>query len=149
MASATDLARTIPADVTLAMDDRIAVLEIALLAIASDGEIHADEKAALLTIAKRLGVDGVSLLARLDRGRTRTESDARLREVATTLRSSEARALAYRAAYVLSLADATSSDGEFEFDLQLIDALELPQAEADRLTAEVDAELAAAGQVRA
>jgi len=32
-----------------------------------------------------------------------------------------------------------ASDGEFEFDLQLLDALDLPQAEADRLVEEVDA----------
>lgn len=50
----------------------------------------------------------------------------------------QTRALAYRAAYALSLADEESSDGEFEFDLQLLDALDLSQAEADRLVGEVD-----------
>ena len=143
MVSATNLARAIPAGVTLSMDERMAVLETALLAIASDGEIHPDEEAVFLAIAERVGADGAALLGRFQRGMTRTEADARLQEVVKGLRSAAARALAYGAAYVLSLADAQSSDGEFEFDLQLIDALELPQAEADRLVAEVDAAIAA------
>lgn len=139
MSSAARLAAAIPLDVALSSPERAAVLETALLAIASDGEIHPDEAATFLAIAERLGADGAPLLARFRTGITREAADARLLEVAASLGSPAARTLAYRTAYALSLADATASDGEFEFDLQLVDALGLTQAEADRVAREVDA----------
>lgn len=139
MISTARLAKAIPIDVALTAAERNAVLETALLAIASDGVIDATEAAAFLAIAERLGGDGAPLLVRFEGGLDRGAADARLLEVAKDLSTPDARALAYRAAYALSLADAQSSDGEFEFDLQLLDALDLAQAEADRLVAEVDA----------
>lgn len=132
------LAQAIPVDVALSSEERDAVLETALLAIASDGVIDATEAAAFIAIAERLGTDGAPLLVRFEGGMTRDQADARLLEVAKQLSTPDARALAYRAAYALSLADEESSDGEFEFDLQLLDALDLSQAEADRLVGEVD-----------
>jgi len=136
MVSPTKLASAIPLDVDLSDAEHDAVLETALLAIASDGVVHPNEAEAFMEIAARIGADGAPLLERF-KARSRP-SDARLRELASALPSSTSRALAYRIAYVLSLADAEASDGEFEFDLQLIDALELTQAEADRIVAEVD-----------
>lgn len=133
------LAQAIPVDVALSSEERDAVLETALLAIASDGVIDATEAAAFIAIAERLGADGAPLLVRFEGGMTRDQADARLLEVAKHLSSSGSRTLAYRAAYTLSLADEESSDGEFEFDLQLLDALDLSQAEADRLVDEVEA----------
>lgn len=142
MISTARLAQAIPVDVALTPEERAAVLETALLAIASDGVIDATEAAAFLAIAERLGADGAPLLVRFEGGLTRDEADTRLLEVAKSLETRESRVLAYRAAYALSLADSKSSDGEFEFDLQLLDALDLSQAEADRLVGEVDAAVA-------
>lgn len=133
------LAQAIPGDVALTPEERDAVLETALLAIASDGVIDASEAAAFIAIAERLGTDGAPMLVRFEGGLSRDEADARLLEVAKHLASEGSKALAYRAAYVLSIADEQASDGEFEFDLQLLDALDLSQAEADRLVSEVDA----------
>lgn len=133
------LAHAIPVDVALTPEERDAVLETALLAIASDGVIDATEAAAFIAIAERLGADGAPLLVRFEGGLEREQADARLLEVAKNLTSKGARLLAYRAAYALSLADEQASDGEFEFDLQLVDALGLSQADADRLAGEVDA----------
>lgn len=135
------LAQAIPVDVALTSEERAAVLETALLAIASDGVIDATEAAAFIAIAERLGGDGAPMLVRFEGGLSRDEADLRLLEVAKHLGTAEARTLAYRAAYALSLADEEASDGEFEFDLQLLDALDLSQAEADRLVEEVDAAL--------
>src|SRR5205085_2418208 len=105
MISTASLAKAIPVDVALSADERGAVLETALLAIASDGVIDATEAAAFLAIAERLGADGAPLLVRFEAGLTRDEADERLLEVAKKLGSPDARALAYRAAYALSLAD--------------------------------------------
>jgi hypothetical protein len=135
------LAQAIPVDVALTPEERDAVLETALLAIASDGVIDPTEAAAFIAIAERLGGEGAPLLVRFEGALTRDQADERLLEVAKKLGSIDARTLAYRAAYALSLADEMSSDGEFEFDLQLLDALDLSQAEADRLVSEVDAAL--------
>lgn len=139
MISTARLAQAIPVDVALSSEERDAVLETALLAIASDGVIDASEAAAFLAIAERLGGNGAPLLVRFEGGMTRGEADARLLEVAKQLSSPSSKALAYRAAYALSLADEASSDGEFEFDLQLLDALDLSQAEADGLARDVEA----------
>ena len=133
------LAQAIPGDVALTNEERDAVLETALLAIASDGVIDATEAAAFIAIAERLGTDGAPILVRFEGGLTRDEADARLLEVAKQLTTPSSKTLAYRAAYALSRADEQASDGEFEFDLQLLDALDLSQAEADRLVSEVDA----------
>lgn len=133
------LAQAIPVDVALTSAERDSVLETALLAIASDGVIDATEAAAFIAIAERLGGDGAPMLVRFEGGMTRDQADARLLEVAKQLANPDSKTLAYRAAYVLSLADEEASDGEFEFDLQLLDALDLSQAEADRVVEEVDA----------
>jgi len=134
------LASAIPAEVPLTAEERRAVLEIAWLAVTSDHDVADAELAALRVIAGKL--DGAAeidpLLARFGAGWARDAADARLQELATVLASPAARALAYKAAHALSLADRHASDGEFEFELQLIDALGLPQSEADALAREVD-----------
>jgi hypothetical protein len=135
------LAQAIPVDVALTSEERVAVLETALLAIASDGVIDPTEAAAFIAIAERLGGQGAPMLVRFEGGLSRDDADARLLEVARQLASADARTLAYRTAYVPSLAAEEASDGEFEFDLPLLDARALSQAEADRLVAEVDAAL--------
>jgi len=130
------IAAAVPADVSLPAFERRAILEIALLAIAADQQITKEESAAFSAVAKRLDVEAAPLLEQYA-GLTRDEADAKLLELAEALSTYEARTLAYRAAYALSLADDESSDEEFEFDLQLVDALELSQTDADRLIGEV------------
>jgi len=130
------IAAAVPADVSLPAFERRAILEIALLAIAADQQITKEESAAFTAVAKRLDVEAAPLLEQYA-GLTRDEADAKLLELAEALSTYEARTLAYRAAYALSLADDESSDEEFEFDLQLVDALELSQTDADRLIGEV------------
>ncbi len=141
MMTAAKLASVIPSNVDLSSEEREAVLETALLAIASDGDVHRSEAAAFFAIADRIKTNGTALLERFQRRTRDGDPDKHLLDIASSLRTEAARALAYRVAYVLSLAYAEASDGEFEFDLQLIDALELPQAEADRIVAEVDGAL--------
>lgn len=142
MSSIENIESAIPGDVDLSDAERQAVLEIAYLAVAADHSIHADEEKALRAIARKLdaqrGSTEVDVLFRnIGVGLTRDTADERLRRAATGLTSQAARALAYKAAYAVSLADLASADEEFEFDLQLIDALGLPQSDVDRLTEEV------------
>jgi two-component sensor histidine kinase len=70
--------------------------------------------------------------------RTREERLDRLRAAADSLSSEQARHLAYRLSVVTALADLASADEEFEFDLDVQDALHLSSDDADRLTAEVN-----------
>jgi hypothetical protein len=55
----------------------------------------------------------------------RAEADERLRALCTDLPRADTRELAYKIAYALALCDLESTDEEFEFDLQLVDALGL------------------------
>ncbi len=140
MASIENIAKVIPTGVKLTPTERDAVLEIAALAVATDKKIHEDEEAALRAIAARIGGDRKTvdaLLGGASSGQNRDVADKRLRELAAKLPGVGARELAYKAAYAVSLADLASSDEEFEFDLELIDALALSQDDADRLSAEV------------
>lgn len=130
------VAAAVPANSSLPAFERRAILEIALLAIAADQQITEEESAAFHAVAKRLDVDAAPLIEQYH-GLTREQADAKLLELAEALSTYEARTLAYRAAYAMSLADDEASDEEFEFDLQLVDALELSQEEADRLIGEV------------
>jgi hypothetical protein len=138
MASIDNIANAIPA-VTTNETERKAVIEIAYLAVASDHDVNEQEEKALRSIAKKLGGAGDvdAIIERLAGPIARETAEARLLELAKSLGSYEMRALAYKAAYAVALSDLASSDEEFEFDLQLIDALELPQSEADRMAEEV------------
>ncbi|MBX3189867.1 MAG: TerB family tellurite resistance protein [Labilithrix sp.] len=136
-----NVADAVPADVPLTDRERGAVLEIACLAVAADRRIHEHEVAAFRSIANKLGssADVDAILARFEGGVDRADADARLHELAGYLTTPAARGVAYKTAYALALADLASSDEEFEFDLQLIDALGLSQGEVDRMTEQVNA----------
>jgi hypothetical protein len=139
MSSIENIAQAVPSDVKLADAERKAVVEIAYLAVASDHDVNEQEEAALRSIAKKLGgeKDVDPIIKRMSGPIAREIADARLQELAKLLPAYEARVVAYKAAYAVALSDLASSDEEFEFDLQLIDALGLPQSEADRLAEEV------------
>jgi hypothetical protein len=145
MSTIERIGKAIPPEPSLSTKERAAVLEIAFLAVASDHEINEDEVLALRAVARALGAapdaDVDALLARFEGRVDREEADAHLRKVAGELATPGAREAAYRAAYAVSISDLATTDEEFEFDLELIDALGLTQDDADRLMGEVVAAL--------
>ncbi len=144
MTSLDRIADAVRSDVALTDAEREAILGIALLSIAADHTVHDVEIAALRRIAHEIGGARVPDRAEAEVDAlvshgigSREEADARLRELASWLTTPGSHAVAYRVAYALSLADRDAADQEFEFDLQLIDALGLTQADADGYAAEV------------
>jgi hypothetical protein len=79
-----------------------------------------------------------ALLLELDKGRSREETVDRMRAIGAAL-AVPSRELAYRLSVALSFADEDASDGEFEFDFDLQDALELDPHEAERWANETKA----------
>jgi hypothetical protein len=67
----------------------------------------------------------------------RAEADERLLALTTDLPRPGTRELAYKIAYALALCDLETTDDEFEFDLQLVDALGLTTDRASQLADEV------------
>lgn len=167
MATLEQLGRVVPSTLDLTPSERDAVLEIAYLAIAADRVLNDEEVEAFRKVAARLyGVEtlgekdlGVLLdrfTSRLDHTKAtmipgddaneamserskllRAEADERLRVLAKELPREGSRALAYKVAYALALCDLETSDEEFEFDLQLVDALGLSADQAGELADEV------------
>jgi hypothetical protein len=145
-------AQVVRPDVALGPDECERILEIAYFAIAADARLTDDELEALRRIAGRLRTLAAgafdagarlgqreldALLDRFAETRDREAADERLRELGAKLPRPDLRALAYKIAYALSLVDLDASDQEFEFDLQLIEGLELDQDQAEALAAEV------------
>jgi len=153
--------RVIPDDCTLTQAESDAVLEIAYLAISADRKLADSELDAFRGVMAKLGAGRKAvgnaayrsaptaseaspvsdrrlneMLDRLNQKLERADVDERLRELAKGL-SAEARGVAYKVAHAIALADMDSADEEFEFDLQLIDALELSTEMAESLVAEV------------
>ncbi len=152
-------ARVIPNDVPLTEAATDAVLQIAYLAIAADHKLADAELDAFRQIMQKLAslpkrggdayragalaeaapVSDRKLNDMLDKMNARVERkdvDEHLRELAKGL-TAEARAIAYKVAHAISLADMDASDEGFEFDRQLIDALELSTATAESLVSDV------------
>jgi len=129
--------------------DRRNILEIACLAVASDGTLAAEELAALRVIGAELGAATPNEVAALIDAAlnipTREDRVLRLRAVADALTTDAARRCAYKVSVATALADLASADEEFEFDLDVQDALHLPPEVADRLTAEVHEALVVTG----
>lgn len=67
----------------------------------------------------------------------RAEADERLLALTADLPRPNTRELAYKIAYALALCDLETTDDEFEFDLQLVDALGLTSDRAADLADEV------------
>lgn len=153
--AAENAPRVVAPGIPISPAEAEAILEIAHLAVAADRKLSDDELRALDGIggrirslaAKKFDPDALlgdrELFAMIERfgDRDREEADARLRELGKTL-SPAARTLAYRVAYALSMCDLDAADAEFEFDLQLIDALELTDEQVGLLQAEVNATIA-------
>jgi hypothetical protein len=134
-----------PSTAALPEHERAAVIEIAFLAVSADRRIQPSEEEALVAFARALdpqhGRGRVEVLLARGLETNRQSSDAQLLEVAARLTTNEAKTLAYKAAYAVAQADLAAADEEFEFDLQLIDALGLTQDAADELAGEVVAAL--------
>lgn len=145
MTVADSIAKLAAPHTSLPAPERAAVIEIAFLAVSADRKIQRAEELALRAFARALsGAAGEPTVDALFAGGIeldREAADARLRAVAAVLTSAESRALAYQGAYAVALADLATDDEEFEFDLQLIDALGLEQSHVDALTRDVVAAL--------
>jgi hypothetical protein len=129
----------------LSRADADAILEIAYLTIASDRTLAEEELDAYGVIADEVrklaghtdGIDVSLLVEQFDGERTRDEAVARLRELGDTLASIRARQLAYKISIALATSDLAASDEEFEFEIDLMDALRLSGDTAEDLTAQV------------
>ncbi len=143
--------RVVPqgAALTLTEQEAGAILEIAFLAIASDRKLRDEELVAFRAVADRLRVlaggkaDPMSdrefelVLERFGGDLDRNVAEERLRIVGAQLTRPDVKQVAYKVAYALALCDLDTSDEEFEFDLQLVDALELTPAQAEDLEGDV------------
>jgi hypothetical protein len=122
-------------------EDARRILEIACLAVASDGKLAEEEITALRVLTQALGTVTTAELDGLINGAVslsdRDDRTARLRTLADALSSEDARHCAYKISVVTALADLDSADEEFEFDLDVQEALKLAPETADRLTADV------------
>lgn len=143
----------VPPNTTLVLtkEESAAVLEIAFLAIAADHNLREEELEAFRGVAGRLRdlcTQGEAphevgdrelerILESFSGDMDRTVADERLRVVSGLIKRQEIRELAYKVAYALALCDLATSDEEFEFDLQLVDALGLNHGDVDRLEDEV------------
>jgi hypothetical protein len=134
---AEQLARAVPGMEALSEADREAILEIAYLTIAADHHLTDEELEAFrLLAASTKGAPFIGLLSRFEMERTRDQSVQRLRELGASI-SEGARETAYRAALALAASDSRAADQEFEFEIDLLDALELPSDKAETIAEEV------------
>ena len=122
-------------------EDARKILEIACLAVAADGKLAPEELAALRVLSAELrAVPAAELDSLIDAALnlgTREERTERLQALADALSTEGARHCAYKVSVVTALADLASADEEFEFDLDVQDALKLEAETADRLSADV------------
>jgi hypothetical protein len=130
-------------------DDAKRILEIACLAVASDGTLAPEERAVLHALSGTLHAYSPAELDALAgeaiAGRTREDRLARMRTLAAELSTQAAQHCAYKISVLTALADLAAQDEEFEFDLDIQEALELAPETAVRLTSEVN-ELLAVGE---
>lgn len=122
-------------------DDARRIIEIACLAVASDGRLADEELSALRVLSSELRAVSAAELEPLIHAAlgmsSRDDRTERLRTLADALSNEAARHCAYKVSVVTALADLASADEEFEFDLDVQDALRLEPEIADRLSAEV------------
>lgn len=142
MAITPDMVRRVTASAKagISREDAERVLEIACLAIVSDGQVAPEEESVLRIVADDIGAGATNLVALLNKVNAIGARDAqleRLRAVGDGLGSEAARQLAYKVTVLTAMADLASSDEEFEFDIDVQDALQLSSQDADRLTGEV------------
>ena len=145
--------RVLPAVGNFSVKEADAILEVAYLTTAADGRLTDEEFESFRAVAAKLKamaagstaqVSDAALNKLFDRYATRTEHAERierLKALRGDLERPEARELAYKVAYAMSLCDLETNEEESEFDEELIVALELGDDKADALAGEVYAAL--------
>jgi len=136
-----------------------AILEVAYLAIISDGILNDEEGDAFVRTMLRLYGDEASaarihavmkrLGDRLDRGETCAGAlCARAPELIASLRRTIAREQAYKLAYVMAISDLRTNDAEFAFDQAIRETLGISQERAEELADEASAAVLGRGPHR-
>ena len=113
------------------------VVEIACLAVAADGNLAEEELHVIRVLCKELAVDVGAVDEVLALG-DREDRLARLREVAAASESPDAKKPAYKMTVLTSLSDLAAQDEEFEFDLDVQEALGIDTDTAEALANEVN-----------
>jgi hypothetical protein len=127
-----------------------AILEVAYLAIISDGILNEEEADAFVRTMLRLYGDEASaarihammkrLSDRLERGDTCAGAlCARAPALIGSLRRTLAREQAYKLAYVMAICDLRTNDAEFAFDQAIRETLGISQERAEELADEASA----------
>jgi hypothetical protein len=128
---------------SLSLDEKNAVLEVAFLSIAADQRLGEEEIDAFFRVAKQLfgAAFGRSELdAAFDNYGAEIRKigqSARLLELAARLTRPAARDQAYKLAYAMALSDLDTNDEEFAFDLELQQSLGITPDWAEALADEV------------
>lgn len=140
------VANLIPANLSASTEHVDVLLELAYLTTAVDGRLDDEELAAFKELAGRLRGKPVSnsdvdvLLDRFGGNVEHAEITERVQKIAPTL-PEDLRALAFKLAVGLSVADLDASDDESDLQVMLAEALGFDDARVDELTAEVYAGL--------
>ena len=145
--------RVLPARAELTVGEVDAILEAAFLATAADGRLTKEENESFRAVAARLrgiaagqtkAVGDADLAKLFERFSTRSDHAERLERIAALTKQlgrTEARELAYKVAFAMSLCDLEASDEEAEYEEELIEAFGLTDDRADALAGEVYAAL--------
>lgn len=133
----------------LRAEEAEAVLEIAYLTTAANGDLADEEAEAFQAIGGKVrALAGQGSGAPLSRGETGrlfdefvsrqkgVDRDERLKTLAKSIEAADARALAYQVSFAIALCDLETGDDEVEFDDELRAALEVGDR-AEALAAEV------------
>lgn len=140
------IANLVPKNLTPSPEQADMVLELAYLATAVDGRLDDEELEAFKAIATRLlgkpttNADLDKLLDRFGGNVDHEEINERVQKIAPTL-GDDLRAVAFKLAVGLSVADLDASGDETELQAVLAEALGFDQDKVDELTAEVYASL--------
>lgn len=120
-------------------DEIEAMLEVAFLAIASDGVVTRSEIEAFAVVMERLFGPNITsdrieeVLDQYEDSLDRGGFRRRLTSVASELRRPEARDHAYQLAYAMAMCDLDTNIHEFEFDQVLREQFGLDDEQAERL----------------
>jgi hypothetical protein len=145
--------KVLPEVGTFSVREADAILEVAYLTTAADGRLTEEEYESFRSVAGKLRamasgatatVKDAALNKLFERYAERmdhAERSERLQALRADLERPEARELAYKVSYAMSLCDLETSEQETQFDEELIEALELGEDRADALAGEVYAAL--------
>ena len=148
-----EVGRVLPAVGNFSVKEADAILEVAYLTTAADGRLSEEEYESFRDVASKLramaagstsAVSDAALNKLFERYAVRLENaerSERIKALCADLQREEARDLAYKVSYAMSLCDLEKSEEEEELDEELIVALGLTGDKADTLAGEVYAAL--------